>query len=41
MRQVWRLDASGIVVDYIEIDWATRERAPLEGRTSLGILVQS
>jgi hypothetical protein len=41
VRQVWWLAESGIVVDYIEIDRATRERALLEGGTSLGILVQS
>jgi hypothetical protein len=39
--EVWRLTAPGIVVDCIEMDCATQERALLEGRISVGILVPS
>ena len=39
--EVWRLTAPGIVVDCIEMDSVTQERALLEGRISVGILVPS
>jgi DNA-binding transcriptional LysR family regulator len=39
--EVWRLTAPGIVVDCIEMDSVSQERALLEGRISVGILVPS
>jgi DNA-binding transcriptional LysR family regulator len=39
--EVWRLTAPGIVVDCIEMDSVAQERALLEGRISVGILVPS
>src|SRR6202790_2777528 len=39
--EVWRLTAPGIVVDCVEMDSVTQERALLEGRISVGILVPS
>jgi hypothetical protein len=39
--EVWRLTAPGIVVDCIEMDSVAQERVLLEGRISVGILVQS
>jgi DNA-binding transcriptional LysR family regulator len=39
--EVWRLTAPDIVVDCIEMDFATQERALLEGRIAVGILVPS
>jgi DNA-binding transcriptional LysR family regulator len=39
--EVWRLTAPGIIVDCIEMDSVTQERALLEGRISVGILVPS
>jgi DNA-binding transcriptional LysR family regulator len=37
----WRLNSPGIIVDCIEMDSVTQERALLEGRISVGILVPS
>jgi DNA-binding transcriptional LysR family regulator len=39
--EVWRLTAPGIIVDCIEMDSVSQERALLEGRISVGILVPS
>src|SRR5271170_8100806 len=39
--EVWRLNFPGIIVDCIEMDSVTQERALLEGRISVGILVPS
>jgi DNA-binding transcriptional LysR family regulator len=39
--EVWRLSAPGIVVDCLEMDSVSQERALLEGRISVGILVPS
>jgi DNA-binding transcriptional LysR family regulator len=39
--EVWRLDSPGILVDCIEMDSVAQERALLEGRISVGILVPS
>jgi DNA-binding transcriptional LysR family regulator len=39
--EAWRLTAPGIVVDCIEMDSVSQERALLEGRISVGILVPS
>ena len=39
--ETWRLTAPGIVVDCIEMDSVLQERALLEGRISVGILVPS
>jgi DNA-binding transcriptional LysR family regulator len=39
--EVWRQTAPGIVVDCIEMDTLSQERALLEGRISVGILVPS
>ena len=39
--EIWRLTAPGIVVDCIEMDSVSQERALLEGRIALGILVPS
>ena len=39
--EVWRLKSPGIVVDCIEMDSVSQERALLEGRISVGILVPS
>src|SRR6202162_4366102 len=39
--EVWRLTAPDIVVDCIEMDCISQERALLEGRISVGILVPS
>jgi DNA-binding transcriptional LysR family regulator len=39
--EVWRLTAPGIVVDCIDMDSVSQERALLEGRISVGILVPS
>src|SRR6202790_457068 len=39
--ETWRLTATGIVVDCIEMDSVLQERALLEGRISVGILVPS
>jgi DNA-binding transcriptional LysR family regulator len=39
--ETWRLTAPGIIVDCIEMDFATQERALLEGRIAVGILVPS
>jgi DNA-binding transcriptional LysR family regulator len=39
--EVWRLNSPGIVVDCIEMDSVSQERALLEGRISVGILVPS
>ena len=39
--EVWRQTAPGIVVDCIEMDSVSQERALLEGRISVGILVPS
>lgn len=39
--EVWRQTAPGIVVDCIEMDSVLQERALLEGRISVGILVPS
>ena len=39
--EVWRLTAPGIIVDCIEMDSVTQERALLEGLISVGILVPS
>jgi hypothetical protein len=41
MVEVWRQTAPGIVVDCIEMDSVSQERALLEGRISVGILVPS
>jgi DNA-binding transcriptional LysR family regulator len=37
--ETWRLTAPGIIVDCIETDSETQDRALLEGRISVGILV--
>jgi DNA-binding transcriptional LysR family regulator len=39
--EIWRLTSPGIVVDCIEMDSVTQERALLEGRIAVGILVPS
>jgi DNA-binding transcriptional LysR family regulator len=39
--EVWRLTAPGIVVDCVEMDSISQERALLEGRISVGISVPS
>ena len=39
--EVWRLTSPGIVVDCIEMDSVSQERALLEGRIAVGILVPS
>jgi DNA-binding transcriptional LysR family regulator len=39
--EVWRQTAPGIVVDCVEMDSISQERALLEGRISVGILVPS
>ena len=39
--EVWRLNSPGIIVDCIEMDSVSQERALLEGRISVGILVPS
>ena len=39
--EVWRQTAPGIVIDCIEMDTVSQERALLEGRISVGILVPS
>ncbi len=39
--EVWRLTAPGIVIDCLEMDSVSQERALLEGRISVGILVPS
>jgi DNA-binding transcriptional LysR family regulator len=39
--EVWRLTAPGIVVDCIEMDCISQERALLEGRIAVGLLVPS
>jgi DNA-binding transcriptional LysR family regulator len=39
--EIWRLTSPGIVVDCIEMDSVSQERALLEGRISVGILVPS
>ena len=39
--EVWRLNSPGIIVDCIEMDSISQERALLEGRISVGILVPS
>src|SRR5258705_4726162 len=39
--EIWRQTAPGIVVDCVEMDSVTQERALLEGRISVGILVPS
>jgi DNA-binding transcriptional LysR family regulator len=39
--EVWRLNSPGILVDCIEMDSVSQERALLEGRISVGILVPS
>ena len=39
--EVWRLTSPGIIVDCIEMDSVTQEKALLEGRISVGILVPS
>ena len=39
--EVWRLTSPGILVDCIEMDSVSQERALLEGRISVGILVPS
>ena len=39
--EVWRQTAPGIVVDCIEMDTLTQERALIEGRIAVGILVPS
>src|ERR1700747_1079475 len=39
--EVWRQTAPGIVIDCIEMDTLSQERALLEGRISVGILVPS
>jgi DNA-binding transcriptional LysR family regulator len=39
--EVWRLSAPGIIIDCIEMDSVAQERALLEGRISVGILVPS
>src|ERR1700724_4618586 len=39
--ETWRLTAPEIVIDCIEMDFATQERALLEGRIAVGILVTS
>ncbi len=39
--EIWRLTSPGIVVDCIEMDSLTQERALLEGRIAVGILVPS
>src|SRR6202521_6191486 len=39
--ETWRLTAPGIIVDCLEMDFATQERALIEGRIAVGILVPS
>jgi DNA-binding transcriptional LysR family regulator len=39
--EVWRQTAPGIVIDCIEMDTLTQERALIEGRIAVGILVPS
>jgi DNA-binding transcriptional LysR family regulator len=39
--EVWRLNSPGILVDCIEMDSVSQERALLEGHISVGILVPS
>jgi DNA-binding transcriptional LysR family regulator len=39
--EVWRLNSPGIIVDCIEMDSVSQERALLEGRIAVGILVPS
>src|SRR5271165_1173311 len=39
--EVWRLNSPEIIVDCIEMDSLSQERALLEGRISVGILVPS
>ncbi|MEY2538306.1 MAG: hypothetical protein QOG67_2046 [Verrucomicrobiota bacterium] len=39
--EVWRLTSPGIVFDCIEMDSVSQERALLEGRIAVGILVPS
>jgi DNA-binding transcriptional LysR family regulator len=39
--EVWRLNSPGIVVDCMEMDSVAQERALIEGRISVGILVPS
>jgi DNA-binding transcriptional LysR family regulator len=39
--ETWRLTAPGIVIDCIEMDSVSQERALLEGRIAVGILVPS
>ena len=39
--EVWRQTAPGIVIDCVEMDTLTQERALIEGRISVGILVPS
>jgi DNA-binding transcriptional LysR family regulator len=39
--ETWRLTAPGIIIDCIEMDSATQERALLEGRIAVRILVPS
>jgi hypothetical protein len=39
--EVWRLTSSGIGVDCIEMDCISQERALLEGRIAVGLLVPS
>jgi DNA-binding transcriptional LysR family regulator len=39
--EVWRLTSPGVVVDCIEMDSVSQERALLEGRIAVGILVPS
>jgi len=39
--EVWRQSAPGIVVDCVEMDTLSQERALIEGRISVGILVPS
>jgi LysR substrate binding domain len=39
--EVWRLHSPGIIVDCVEMDSVSQERALFEGRISVGILVPS
>ena len=39
--EVWRQTSPGIVVDCIEMDTLSQERALIEGRIAVGILVPS
>jgi DNA-binding transcriptional LysR family regulator len=39
--EVWRLTAPGIVLDCIEMDCISQEKALLEGRIAVGLLVPS